>query len=534
MIPLSSICLYSAGAGVLSHIGYFRHGEFTTATVRLLQAFLLVSTAIFIIHIRLGLGWTTASLYTATITASYLASLFSSIIIYRLFFHRIRAFPGPTLAKLSNFWRSYHAFPNFQNFLVLENLRKEYGDFVRVGPNEIAIFDPAAVPLCAKLQKGPFYDSTLPLVSMQTTRDHKLHAQRRRLWDKGFNAKALRGYEQDLERVIQTLVRQMHAHAGQAIDMHKWFFWTAFDSMGVVAFGKPYGTTEKGESHFALEVLYGSVIPFAVLGPIPWAFHAVSSLPGNPFTTFVKWCADQIEERKQAYTSMENIDVMGNLISSYLQSPTPEEWTWLNGDSRLIVLAGTETTAGTLIYLFSYLAKYPEQQTKLRTELLRLIEEDSQFYSRSTRNSPHLDAVINETLRLWPPVLSGIQHTTPPEGITIGKTYIPGNVNIVNPSYAVQRREDCYVRGNEFIPERWYSQPELIKDNTGYAPFALGPASCVGKQLALFELRAIVTQLVTKFSVAFAPEFDQEEVFAKTTDHFASTPGPLRVVLTAL
>lgn len=73
--------------------------------------------------------------------------------------------------------------------------------------------------------------------------------------------------------------------------------------MGCVAFGKPYGTLQNGEDHPALKILYGAVHPFAVLGPIPWIFNAIGRLPGNPFQVFVKWCAEQVQERIQVSTS---------------------------------------------------------------------------------------------------------------------------------------------------------------------------------------------------------------------------------------
>ncbi len=86
------------------------------------------------------------------------------------------------------------------------------------------------------------------------------------------------------------------------------------------------------------------------------------------------------------------------------------------------------------------------------------------------------------------------------------------------------------MRANEFIPKRWYLRPELNKDKSGYATFSLGPAACVGKQLALFELRIIVTVVVTRFIFAFAEGYDGREVPEQTTDHFANTSGPLNLI----
>lgn len=188
-MDLYSACVYGAGAGVVSHLGYFIHGEHITETLRIVLVFTSTTFVIFFLQLGLGQSYIAAITYTTAVVTTYLVSLFSSITIYRIFFHRLRSFPGPFAAKVSKIWQSYHALPDFQNYLLMEKMYKQYGDFVRIGPNEIAIFDPESIGICSKIEKGPWFDSTLPLVSLQTIRDLKFHAQRRRLWDKGFSTK---------------------------------------------------------------------------------------------------------------------------------------------------------------------------------------------------------------------------------------------------------------------------------------------------------------------------------------------------------
>ena len=59
--------------------------------------------------------------------------LFASIVIHRLFFHRIRKFPGPVGMKLSRFYAAYLNAKNYRFYKELENMHNTYGDFVRTG-----------------------------------------------------------------------------------------------------------------------------------------------------------------------------------------------------------------------------------------------------------------------------------------------------------------------------------------------------------------------------------------------------------------
>lgn len=103
---------------------------------------------------------------------------------------------------------------------------------------------------------------------------------------------------------------------------------------------------------------------------------------------------------------------------------------------------------------------------------------------------------------------------------------------------------------NEFIPERWTSQPELTKDASVFHPFSmgmfltrlcnldytnssLGRYSCVGKQLGLMELRYVTSQVLRRYDVKLAPGRTPEQFLGGLKDGFTlATPG-LNLVLTA-
>jgi len=112
----------------------------------------------------------------------------------------------------------------------------------------------------------------------------------------------------------------MSAHAGSVVDASEQFLWFGFDTIGEIAFRKSFGTVDTGKGHFILEILAGSEIPFAVLGPVPWEFRTLSRLLGSLFERFVEWCTGLIDERRKVSydTGHDTINVPRRMIQLLL------------------------------------------------------------------------------------------------------------------------------------------------------------------------------------------------------------------------
>lgn len=183
----------------------------------------------------------------------------------------------------------------------------------------------------------------------------------------------------------------------------------------------------------------------------------------------------------------------------------------------------SDTIAPTLVFAFYELSRDPTQQQKLITEL-----QNVDIYDRAElARCEHLTAIINETLRLHPPVPTGGYRQTPSAGMIIKETYIPGNITIVSPRYSLARLESSYQDADQFIPERWTTRPEMVKDARGFAPFAQGRFNCVGKGLAMSEMRFVIALLVRKFTVEFREGEKGQRLFADMKDVFTAAPGKL-------
>ncbi|KAH7077315.1 cytochrome P450 monooxygenase-like protein [Paraphoma chrysanthemicola] len=535
--PLSLICLYGAGSGVLSHVAYFIRGEHHRQAPSLLiititAPLLAITTQLFFTDV----GFTAALVRSFAALGSFLGALWVSMVTYRLFFHPLRHFPGPFGAKVSKFWHVKQVFPKLQNHRLLASLQKEYGDFVRTGPNQISVFSPAGVQAIqgvrSKCTKNAWYDMSLPTISLQQVRDKNVHDKRRRIWDHGFAAGSLRVYEDRIMAHASTLLSQLRAQGGNVTSATKWFQLFGFDVMTDIAFGRSFDMTKTGKAHPGLELMEKAMKPIGLLSHIPWLFMLLGYIPGlaNDHLKFLSWSGDQVMQRVKMDKEIQERDVMSWLVEAYNKSPQKEaDRLLLQGDARLIIVAGSDTTSSTLTYAAYELATNPEIVKALREELSTLGKTMSSISLKDLQSCDYLNAVISETLRLHPPVPSGVMRKTPPEGITVGTTFIPGNTTVVSPTYVVSRSSDAYELADKFLPERWTSRPGLVKDKSAYAPFSLGVYSCIGKQLALMELRIVLFMLVTEFDICFAPGDDGSSFLDNDLDAFTIVIADLKL-----
>ena len=119
--------------GIGSHHTYFIHGEHLTNIPKVL----LVATLVYALGVYARSSYADTSLATASLAVSeiyavYLTGLWSSILIYRAFFHRLRDIPGPFGARLSKFYHIY-AIRGLDQYRWFADLHKKYGPVVRVG-----------------------------------------------------------------------------------------------------------------------------------------------------------------------------------------------------------------------------------------------------------------------------------------------------------------------------------------------------------------------------------------------------------------
>ncbi|KAJ8119834.1 hypothetical protein ONZ43_g3300 [Nemania bipapillata] len=498
-LAIDPTCLGATGLGIISHLAIFIHGEWHLRVPALFEIYSLLVISI---------------LSTSYLVGSYATGLFSSIIIYRRYFHRLRHFPGPPLAAITKLWHVYKCMDS-RNHLVLGELFKRYGPVIRTGPEELTIIDPAIPDVVGGLKsqftRAPFYDIFLPDLTMGATRSVADHDARRRVWDRGFSPKALVVYEERIIQYAELLASQIESIAldnassdsgGEAvINATDWFAWFSFDVMGEFAFSTSFQMLQDKKWHEKIRLLVDGFAMLGMASPVPWLAQLGKSIRPRPalakdWYSLLQWskeCMDQRLEMKG-----DRPDVSQWLIEAYLKNGSQEaDRPWLSGDATALVVAGSGTVSSVLAFAFYELVQDPSQQDKLLKEI-----QDIDIYDRvQLQRCTHLTAFINETLRLHPPVPTGGLRVTPKSGITFNDMYIPGGTIIVAPKYNIQRLESSYEKADQFIPERWTTQQDMVKDSRGFTPFSQGKYGCIGKSLAMTEMRFVIALLLKKFEL---------------------------------
>src|SRR5690349_20310396 len=95
-------------------------------------------------------------------------------------------------------------------------------------------------------------------------------------------------------------------------------------------------------------------------------------------------------------------------------------------EAQLAIIAGSDTNAINVLNVCYLLCQYSEYQNQLFEELHALPADGDVVDDGHLLNKPVLSSIINETLRLYPPVPGGLQRVTPPDGATIAGRFVPG------------------------------------------------------------------------------------------------------------
>ncbi|KAL4947535.1 cytochrome P450 [Aspergillus filifer] len=461
-------------------------------------------------------------------------ALVSLAILYTLIhltlgYWRLRSIPGPFWARFTNLQRV--SWVNTGRAHEIHSaVHENYGDIVRLGPNMVSLADPAWIPTVYPARMGVpksnFYKTLAPwtkngaLPAVFSSRNEEIHKSLRSPIAGLYSTSKVLPLEVFINQTLDVMTEQIDKRfvkSQQTFDLAHWLQYFAFDVMGTLTFSKRYGFLERGEDvNGMLNTVWMFLKSAAPFTQIPWADEAWNK---NSFVTMFqgatgisimsivgKFVANRQEAQKAGDiepSTSGNRDMLSSFMEIQANNSLPpwfvNAWTFSN------ITAGSDSVAVVMRTAWYNLLAHPTTLQKLRDELAAADEANSfakPYPSyKDVCDLPYLDAVILEALRIHPPFCLPFERIVPKGGMMIGgRYYTEGTVVGMNP-YVVNRHKPTFGGDAEiWNPDRWMVPKELkSKREAAVLTFGAGRRICLGKNIALLELKKIVPALLMNY-----------------------------------
>ena len=209
-----------------------------------------------------------------------------------------------------------------------------------------------------------------------------------------------------------------------------------------------------------------------------------------------------ISERKKE-TRPRN-DLLTLLMAAMGDDGTKMTERQLRDETMTLFMAGHETTALTLSWVWYLLSENAEAEQRLHAELRHVLGGRPAEVS-DMEKLPYLNAVVYEALRLYPPAFMMARLSKAP--IQFGEYQIPADTTLLASQWVMHRDARFFDEPGRFRPERWLDGLENRLPPGAYFPFGDGPRRCIGQGFALLEAALVVAAIAQKFRFRVVPGF---------------------------
>ncbi|CAH0407554.1 unnamed protein product [Chilo suppressalis] len=181
----------------------------------------------------------------------------------------------------------------------------------------------------------------------------------------------------------------------------------------------------------------------------------------------------------------------------------------LQEETMVMLLAGTDTSAVGASFVMVMLSKHQDVQEKLFQELLEVLgDEERPVTAEDLPRFKYLDAVVKETLRLYPPVPITARTTDKDYVLPSGKKIVKGTGVIIH-IWGTHRNPKYWGPDVDvFRPERFLDLQ--LAHPAAYMPFSHGPRNCLGYQYATMSMKTAIATLVRRYKVVPAEHIVQD------------------------
>ncbi|KAI9040311.1 Cytochrome P450 monooxygenase FCK2 [Aspergillus affinis] len=205
-----------------------------------------------------------------------------STILYRTWFHPLRQFKGPLLGRLSKAYVLFLSMKNTQLFIETRKLHERYGDFVRAGPNDLFISDPAAIKAIhsktTSCIPGPWHE----------------------YWDLAFKENGEEN-ESRVKEITKMFLGRIENKKESPIDITEYLHFWIMDIAAKAAFDESLHLVEGADEDQFLNSIAAFTHFFGVYGHLTWIVPFINNIPmiKHKLQTFINKATGHMKQRME-------------------------------------------------------------------------------------------------------------------------------------------------------------------------------------------------------------------------------------------
>lgn len=327
---------------------------------------------------------------------------------------------------------------------VYQKLHEEYGEVVRILPNELSFNSPAAWRDIYQARSGhELASKDAESLSRNEEGVHNIltvcnqadHARYRSRLNPAFSTRAMYDQEPLIMKYVDLLVLRLTQRCQEGSqDILEWANFIYFDIIADLTFGESLHGLESETYHPWLQGFFGTTMKYISVQKAMRRFPHISKLlPYFMPTSLVsqqKKHSDFVREHveRRMSNSLDRRDFM-----SYILPYDPDKSLMSMPEVRAtygaLMLAGSENVATTLVFTIYHLLKDPSVSAKLVQEIRSTFPTEDSMTFVAVNGLRYLPAVVDEAMRVHPPAPSSQQRVVPPEGDYFVGHWVPGGVS---------------------------------------------------------------------------------------------------------
>jgi cytochrome P450 len=341
---------------------------------------------------------------------------------------------------------------------------------------------------------------------MFTITNEKKHTAYRRIVGGVYSVSSILKNEVQMDQNVNMLLNRLDGFAeqGKEVDLGLWLEMYAYDNIGSVFFGKPFGFLETSSDHGGYIAAVHKAMPFlSVVSMAPAYARAVLMVIAAAVPSLLravlavddirKTALRETDEAMARKSDSQRTDMLTRLLKIVDDSGEKTGITHheVTGEMWVAVIAGADSTAGGLRAVVYHILKHPAVMAKLIAEI-------DEAYVNGTLTSPaqhsqvttlpYLMAVCREAARVWPSFQVIMPRYAPAQGLKLPNDFfVPEGYRVgINP-FVVQRDTGVFGEDAEtFRPERWIEadKEQLRRMNAAMISFGAGTRTCTGQHVS--------------------------------------------------